>query len=598
MYAGGMPIRALGFLLALTASLTAQCTSAACFGPPGVDPVVIQGMWQIASGANLDFGQRHVILQQGGMLVLNGPCSISAARVSAYSYSLIVGNLVPLSDLSITTVAAGVHDGSVLLEGDIYLNGWPSGLPGGQSAGSLTVNAGGAATVQSLDTRGGDSAIAGSVTVTAPSISIGSIVAGVQSSFGTASVITLTSTGPVVVGGITAWTSDHSTPSQVFITCQNYTQVNGIVAAPWSGSGVDAPGCLISIASSGTATINGLIQTSHFPGTHHGGSISVHAPQGITWVNAQGSVSGSRGGSLFLTSQAGDISVTGSLLVRTEGDEDNAGVMFLAAACQLDLMGLVDLRTAQTLSSQQPPLGSLQAGGQITIHSGSSVDSRNLAAGCTGVGGALALVACGIVIETSASLLSCGNDPIHGATVNFSFKDHLVNDGTVVGGAPPGGVNVTTRLPWSYALAGSGTISPAPVVFVNPAMLPCADALASVTATPAVSPGQVLTVSVASAPNKPLLVAASTTLTHLSLGPYGWTQVDVFNAYLLADQEAILGPTVPGATNSAGLWTLTLTTPSTPILSNVDVFFDVYVFDPAAPNGLFRQPPYATTHFN
>jgi hypothetical protein len=590
--------RSLAFVLGLAASLTAQCSSAACFGPPGTDPVVISGAWQIASGANLDFGTRHVIVSTTGTLVLNGPCTIGAAKLTMQAGSLIDGTAVPLSDLTITTNPGGPHDGSASLMGMINLSGWPQGSQFGQNAGSFMLSAGGPATVQALDTTGGFSAIAGSVTVNAPSITIGTIIANVTDFFSTAALISLFSTGPVSVGSIDAMTSTGSTPSQVLISCSSYTQTGGIVAAPYDGSGANTPACLISIgATTGTAVLNGQVRTGGL-GIPHGGAISVHAPQGVTWTNALGSVSGDRGGALFVTSQLGSIAIVGSLLARTEADADTAGVVFISAASQIDFTGLLDVRASQSMALQQP-IGSLQAGGQLTIHSGSTVDLRDLSGGCQTIGGQLVLEACRIVIESGASAVTCGHDPIEGATANILVRDKLVNDGVILGGPPPGGVFVNTRLPWSTANAGSGTIVPPPAVTVNPDFLPCTDTVTAVHAAPsAVNPGQTLTLTVNSVPNKPLLVAASTAVTHLSLGPYGWTQVDVFNSWLIADQEAILGPIVPGATNASGVWTWSVTVPQTPILSNVDVYFDVYVIDPAAPNGLFRQPPFASTHVN
>jgi hypothetical protein len=581
----------------LAVPMAAQCSSAACFGPPGVDPVVISGTWQIASGAALDFGPRHVILSAGATLVLGGPCFLDAAKITAQPGSLIDGTAVPASDLFITTTPAGPHDGGAALLGTINLSGFPPGSSWGQSAGSFTLSAGGPATLHWLDTTGGHSAVAGSVTVNAPSIAVGTIIANVTDFFSTAAVITLTSSGPVIVDSIQAMTSDGSSPSQVLITCQSYAQTTGIVAAPYDGSGLGAPACLISIgATAGTAALNGQVRTGG-QGVPHGGAISIHAPQGVTWTNALGSVSGARGGAMFVTSQLGNVAFVGSLLARTESDADTGGVVFISAAGQIDFTGLLDLRATQSVAVQQP-IGSLQAGGQLTLHSGSTVDSRDLSGGCQTIGGQLVLEACKVVIESGASAVTCGHGPLQGATVNILIRDLLVNDGVVVGGVPPGGITANTRLPWSTANAGSGTIMPPPVITVNPNFLPCTDAVTSVQATSFVTPGQTLTLSVTSVPNKPLLVAASTALTHLSLGPYGWTQVDVFNAYRIADQEAVLGPIIPGTTGSNGHWTWSMTAPVPPLLSNVDVFFDVYVIDPSAPNGLFRQPPFATTHVN
>src|SRR6187200_2087514 len=125
--------RSLALLLGVAVPLAAQCPSAACFGPPGTDPVVITGTWQIASGAALDFGPRHVILSAGATLVLGGPCFLDAAKITAQAGSLIDGTAVPASDLYVTTTPAGTHDGSASLLGVIDLSG--------SSAGSVSVQA-------------------------------------------------------------------------------------------------------------------------------------------------------------------------------------------------------------------------------------------------------------------------------------------------------------------------------------------------------------------------------------------------------------------------------------------------------------------------
>jgi hypothetical protein len=586
-----------GCVLVLTASAGAQCATASCFGPAGTDPLVISGAWTVASGANLDFGPRHVILAAGASLTLSGPASIAAAKLTGQAGSLIDGTAVGWSDLTITTTPAGLHDGSVTLDGQTNL-----GIPLGfflQAGGSFTINAGGPVSVFSLDTSGGEFD-AGDVTITAPSITVVGIVANTNHYYATGATVTLTSTGPVTVGSIHALTTVFGASSQVSISGSSYTQTVDVVAAPHPGSGGDYGGSVI-VNVTGAATIQGPIKVSEGASVEYGGSISITAGGHLTWTSAQALASGARGGDINLRSLASDVWISGSLVARTEPwtwVDDDGGYVSVEAAGQLDFTGLLDVSSAQATLAWGAPQASLIAGRTLRIHAGSVVQARDLAGGCTAFGGFLSLEGCRILVEPGASVVACGSFPLGGAFVHVAVRDVLTVDGTVSAGGTLPTLTVQSRLPWQFALAGSGTMTPSPVVTVDPALVPCLAESTTVTATSPITAGQPLTLTVTSHPLRSLLVAADLSLVHLPLDAFGWTQVNVLAGFRIADDLGLLGPPIPGATDANGHWSWSIVTPVTPVLSNVDVYFDVYVIDPAALNGLFEQPPYATVHFN
>jgi hypothetical protein len=148
-------------------------------------------------------------------------------------------------------------------------------------------------------------------------------------------------------------------------------------------------------------------------------------------------------------------------------------------------------------------------------------------------------------------------------------------------------------------VTGSGTATPAPVLTVNPALLPCLALFnATLSATSPVAPGQHVTVAVDSVPNKPLFVVANAGVAHVPLGPWGWTQVDPFTGLVLGDALGLLGSAIPAMTNANGHWEISAFAPIAPPLTGVTAIVDAYVLDPAAANGAFHQPPFATIVFN
>jgi hypothetical protein len=134
-------------------------------------------------------------------------------------------------------------------------------------------------------------------------------------------------------------------------------------------------------------------------------------------------------------------------------------------------------------------------------------------------------------------------------------------------------------------------------VTVDPTLLPCVAESTLVTATSPVTAGQSITLSVTSQPQRPLVIIADLSIAHLPLGSFGWSQVNFFTGYRVADGIGALGPVIPAATDSNGQWSWSIVTPVTPLLTNTDVYFDIYVIDPASLKGLFQQAP-AIIHFN
>ena len=274
----------------------------------------------------------------------------------------------------------------------------------------------------------------------------------------------------------------------------------------------------------------------------------------ITWTNAVAMASGRHGGWIELRSLGADVTVAGSILARSEFFSDyGAANVQLEAAGQLDFTGTLDIGTDQP-DPQPSRQARLIAGQTLTIHSGSLIEGRDAASLCTHFGPSILLEGCRIVVESSAAVFTCG---AWGTAIDVHVRDTFTSDGTLASGPAPGGIFVTSRLPWAYALQGTGSMTPAPQVTVNPDLLPCLGAGTQIIAPSSLTPGQTLSVTVISVPNKPILAVANTAIAHLSLDAFGWTQVNPFTAFVLADHVGLLGPAVAGATGATGIWTWT-----------------------------------------
>lgn len=583
----------LPWVLVLTAGASGQCTTAACFGPAGADPLVISGAWVVAPGASLDFGARHVILSAGATLGLLGAASISAAQLTAQPGSLIDATSSTIAEplLAITTTPAGAHDGSATFGGMINLTGVAPAMP----AGSLQLTAGGPASVAFIDTSGAP--VVGSITITAPSISIGTIVAGGTSPV-VPSTITLTSTGPVTVGNIQAQTLFGYNGCQIAVSASSYVQTGDIDARPQAGGWPAS----VAINATGSVSIQGWIRTGI---DSFGGSISVVAQGNVSWTGGGAFASGDIAGSIVVQSLGFDVLFDGQLFARDTGSI-YGGSITVQAAGNLDFTGTIDARNVISLGipNAMLPQVSLIAGRTLRVHTGSVVNIEGLCCGCQNAGGPILLDGCRIIVESGATVSTCAGWNNAGGglgadvTLSVVARDVLTVDGTLNAGLPPGQVLVTSRLALPYGIAGSGTIAPAPVVTVDPTLLPCLTQSSIVGVTSPAVAGQTIALSVTSHPFRPLLVAGDWSLAHLPLGPFGWTQLNLFTAYRIGDDLGLLGPPIAASTDASGQWSWTTVTPVTPVLSNVDVHFDVYVLDPAALNGVFEQPPHATIHFN
>jgi hypothetical protein len=117
--------RVFMFAFIFAASVRGQCASAACLGSTTADPLTITAAHQIADGAALDFGARHVILAQGGSLQLQGAATITCAKLTIQTGAGIYGYG---DSVTATATAAGAHDGSIGVaglvdfpEGDVQL---------------------------------------------------------------------------------------------------------------------------------------------------------------------------------------------------------------------------------------------------------------------------------------------------------------------------------------------------------------------------------------------------------------------------------------------------------------------------------------------
>jgi len=112
-----------------------------------------------------------------------------------------------------------------------------------------------------------------------------------------------------------------------------------------------------------------------------------------------------------------------------------------------------------------------------------------------------------------------------------------------------------------------------------------------VAAEDVVSPGDSVSVTLASTPGAAVVVLLGLDPAYVPLGAFGFTQLDPALALRVAD-AGVYGPPTPGAAlDAAGMWSFSAALPPLPALSGFTLRFEAVVVDDTARNGLFHQPP-------
>lgn len=399
-----------------------------------------------------------------------------------------------------------------------------------------------------------------------------------------------------VQGGVDYDSSTTDGGSFVASSVTNYRQLAGGVIA--SSRHLQGSGGVISIQSGGSVEMHGYHEAgySYAPESPGGfGSIEVHGHGDVTVTGPLMNQGHGYGWPVFpnavaISSDAGNITMSGSIAIQSTG----GGVVDIAAGRNVLLGGtMVGSTVLSSGSSWQVSLSAVQ---DLTLN---GILMFNQMAGTL-----LNLSACRVMLSSSSTVfLDSWNAP---SALVISAGDLLSLHGVVTavaGGSPgtDGSVQLRTRLgaPHAPILTGS-TINPAPTIIHDSSLPPClANGLASLTGGSPLTPGDTFVVNLESVPSKPVLVFASLSIQHLSLGALGWTQVNPFpsNGAVLAD-PGVLGPAIAGSsTDSSGHWATAISTVGIPGLAGLTVYVEAYVIDPAAANGAFHQPPYVAIQF-
>lgn len=340
---------------------------------PATDPCIVTGTFTIADGCTLNFGARSVILQAATFNVQN--VTIQCARLQINSGSTINGTLAG-GNVDIAVVAAGIHDGSVTIAGQIDLNDPLFG-------GDLTINATGPISVTgtgSVLSRGtGGIGDGGSVTLTSQTgnVSINGAATSINVSSGAdgaGGTVTLTSTtGSVTVSK--RIDADGGSFDGGYITLDAFTNVStsGVLSANGGGSssvGFGWGGYVDVFAQTGSISIQAAINANGPTGTiadggGDGGSIYLDAAVDVTLAadcRAEGGVDGYGG---YFTAIAGGL-VTQSAgfvdSVRDIASDGSGGSLIVNAGTVAVLLGDNLAEGATT---------SFGYGGEVTVTAGS-----------------------------------------------------------------------------------------------------------------------------------------------------------------------------------------------------------------------------------
>jgi hypothetical protein len=591
-------MRSIGLVFVLTVATYGQaCTNAACFGSTTADPLFISGTWTVADGATLDFGPRHAVFTANSYVVFEGGAIITAAKITQVAGGVMIYDafgaanaLIGAGVVQITTTAALTHDGGATFNGQVQFGGdsfWP-----GWHGLSFDLDADGPAVVGSVDCSAGDPYAAGGISIQGSSIVVGSATTVATSSYAIAGSIGLSSSGNVVVGSLLSWGGAYSwaAPTVSVSAGGDYVQ-NGAVEANYPYGAPLAGGGEVAIVALGNVVINGPIRAGE--GDNGFGRAAVSAGTDLT-VNAPIRSDAPLFAAGVVELESGrDLAIYATISAKVAYDSwiNTGGVVMIEAGRDLLLSAPVDVDSEQSTTAFGTPSITASAGRDATLTSACLLTARDSAGGTIGTGGAIHVSGCRVFMNSGAQIHTAGVHPSFPPTAGLQAGETIDMDGVMTTSAN-GSTTVTTRLPTANGFVGSGVVTPTPVFVVDPTLPPCGAAFTTVlTTSPPIPPGGVASVSVQSVPNAPLFVACDTALSNVGLGAYGWTQVNGFGGGLiLVDALGLLGPPIPGSTDGSGAWSLSATTPALPSLVGVSIWFDVYVFDVGAMNGLFHQP--------
>lgn len=598
-------VAGLGLAFALVRPLTAQsCTDASCFGPPFGATVTVGGTYNIAAGANLDFGPTHVVFLSSAVLLLEGSASITAAKITMHAGASIDGwpasQLFDVPHLSVTTTATGGFDGDASLLGFVNLGGANLGF-NGWSGGNFVLNAAGDAHVAGLDASAGDAYAAGYVYVSGQDVTIGAITATATAGFfSVAASVTLVSYGDMHVGSIDTSFGAASSTSTINVVCSgDYVQTGSLSAVKVYATVGDTDSGAVSIVASGSATITGGLATGYAFGPLLGGACAVSAGGDLRFTGAI-TAKGAQGGGASLISVGGDVVFSGTIDVGADasyvsggGFDEFGGFALLRAARDVDLSGSV---TASNL--HVPPYGwpssvRIEAGRDAIVRAGATFGAFD--AGSGGTGGLTDLLGCRVTVEPGAHVLASGTGSPFPTAITVVANDSVRHDGTMTAPA----IALETRLGAPWGVVGTGSYSTPPVHTFDATRPPClADFTTTFAANGPIVPGAVGTLTLTGPPSKSVLCLAALAPAAVDLGPFGYTQVAAPpGSLVLADDFGVFGPPIPASTDASGQWTFSSPTPALPSLAGLAIYADLYLFDPAARNGLFHQPRRAALWF-
>ena len=595
-------------LWASSAAPAQSCGAASCFGPAAADPLVVSGSFVIAADALLDFGPRHVMLT-GAQWSFLGSATILAAKLTldpASSFDLdeaaASAGGPPAQPLvvAVTLTAANGHDGAAVFGGPVDLGVSPTNAPAAPAA--FLVTADGAVSATSIVTDG-DPLPAGWVMLSGASVAVGAISASSTGFDGPQ--ILLNAIDDVTVGTVTSVYAEVYAGASYLVTAGgDYLQTGPVTLLPLPAVFI---GPSYAVNAGGTAIVLGAISTGD-ASPAPGGSIQIVAAGDVQW-HGSAQADGGDGGRIFVRSTGGDVVLSGakSTLATAAAGAFSLGSIFFDAARDLVQSGIVSGGSfVPGPRSNLTDAGgvTLRAGREMRVASGGTIGSTAFGVGT--VAHDVTLSGCRVVVEPGASVLVCNSPSIVPDTegsVRIEVGDHVVLDGAVSAQCAannPGSVSIDGRLPAVFGWSGAAMPTPAPLYTFDPTRPPClADFTTEVSAPSPVALGATLGYAVTGPAGLPVFAAVATTPAAISLGAFGFTQIDGFGAALrLADALGVLGPPLPGSTNAAGAWTFSIAVPPTPALSGATLIFESYLFDSAAPNGLFHQPRAATIVLN
>jgi hypothetical protein len=356
----------LGFLGAATIAAgpaRAACSTAICVGG---DPCTISGTNTIDNACVLNFGNKEVIVAKGAKLT---------TAATGHSYELqsrdlrvrgeleaigggitaTLGGFFLVENFNTSAAAVDAHSGGsidVTAGGNVTLTGKQFDVSGsgGIDGGSVTIDAGGAVTVaQTIDASGGGTfSFGGSIDITGASIATSATMRTNGASGGDGGDIDLTATGLCDVDGTLNLNGDgaDSWGGFVFLDCGSVDTTSSWTANGGSfGAGGD-----IDVWSTGTvATSSSSSWSCTASGGGDGCFVTVSAGDDVALdgdINASASGADAFGGSIDVSSDAGDVSIGSTALFQADVGSNGAfNGDISVGGCNVGIDGTLDTRT-------------------------------------------------------------------------------------------------------------------------------------------------------------------------------------------------------------------------------------------------------------